>query len=501
MSFRVLVRLGVFAGIVALAIGAVAWSALRAARTLREMDELAGQLFGSIEWEARALAGMQEQYLSIARFLPGAIEELDGLLFAAVVNGDRAAAQQFERRSDEVRLWIAVSKTASAQPKLILREPVLFTASISELLEEVEGKYVGSYLGVARQLLGPATMTEEAGRRLEEYRKLGKISKELLALAGRAQAHGEAIGLFLAGSRDWSGRLRRIVTERIPMLQRLMVYASLVGVAGGCGLLVFLGYRVMVAPLRRRLREREAMLQKRQKLAHFGELAAGLAHEIGNPLTAINARLFALQRGLAHGTAEYEDAAEIRKEIERLERTVKGFLQLARPGEPSFVRMQAGPLLREVRDLMAAQLREASIELNIDRVTEAQFQGDPLQLKQVLINLVKNAADSIGRDGVVTLRARHGQFRLKGRSTEAVAIEVQDDGPGIAPEVQERLFDPFFSTKENGTGLGLSISARIVEAHGGNLQFETEPGRGTIFSVVLPVDDGRRQTESVGHRE
>jgi signal transduction histidine kinase len=125
---------------------------------------------------------------------------------------------------------------------------------------------------------------------------------------------------------------------------------------------------------------------------------------------------------------------------------------------------------------------------------------DPQQIEQVLINLIQNAAESIGREGTITLRARSTLMPLAGlpgrsvrakagHATPVVVLEVIDNGKGIPPKVQERLFDPFFTTKEAGTGLGLSIAARIVEKHGGALQYQTEIGRGTTFGIVLPRVD------------
>ena len=104
-----------------------------------------------------------------------------------------------------------------------------------------------------------------------------------------------------------------------------------------------------------------------------------------------------------------------------------------------------------------------------------------------MINLITNAADSIEHDGVITLRARKDQARLKGRNSDVVVIEVEDTGQGIPPEVQQRLFDPFFSTKEEGTGLGLPIAANIIDKHGGLLEFKTDPGKGTTFAILLPL--------------
>jgi signal transduction histidine kinase len=98
---------------------------------------------------------------------------------------------------------------------------------------------------------------------------------------------------------------------------------------------------------------------------------------------------------------------------------------------------------------------------------------------------VQNSADAIGRDGSVTLRARLDRKRLAERDTDVVILEVADTGKGIAPEVEKRLFDPFFTTKDTGTGLGLSIAARIIEKHGGALQYQTQVNRGTTFGIVL----------------
>jgi signal transduction histidine kinase len=216
-------------------------------------------------------------------------------------------------------------------------------------------------------------------------------------------------------------------------------------------------------------------------------LATGLAHEIRNPLTAISVRLFTLQKGMSKGSGEPGDAALIRAEIDRLEQILKSFLRLARPTEPKFAVVTADHALREVRDLLAPQLQRQAIDLKLDTFASMCFHADPLQLKQVLINLVQNAADAIGRRGAITLRARQDEIRLIDRPVESVILEVEDTGGGITPDVQERLFDPFFSTKEYGTGLGLPIAAKIIDQHNGILDFETRMGRGTTFRVILPM--------------
>ena len=245
-------------------------------------------------------------------------------------------------------------------------------------------------------------------------------------------------------------------------------------------------YRVKIAPLRAQLVESRAIIERQEKLTSLGTLAAGVAHEIRNPLTAINVRLHSLKRTLLQGSSEHEDATVIDQEIQRLDRIVRNVLHFARPAEPRPVILTAGSLFSRVQGLLGSQLEKVSIRLNLASSPKLWIRVDPQQIEQVLINLVQNAAESIRRDGTITLRARSALKPLAGQATPVVILEVIDTGKGIPPKVQERLFDPFFTTKEAGTGLGLSIAARIVEKHGGALQYQTEVDRGTTFGIVLP---------------
>ena len=155
------------------------------------------------------------------------------------------------------------------------------------------------------------------------------------------------------------------------------------------------------------------------------------------------------------------------------------------PAPPKVVRADAA--LREVLSLMGSTLEQGRVQLSFEDGPELHVSMDTALIKQVLINLVRNAAEAIEDQGSVTLRVRASQARLRGKSTGVAILEVSDTGKGIPPEVEKRLFDPFFTTKEAGTGLGLSIAARIVEKHGGALEYQTQPGHGTKFGIVLPV--------------
>src|ERR1035438_4430183 len=147
----------------------------------------------------------------------------------------------------------------------------------------------------------------------------------------------------------------------------------------------------------------------------------------------------------------------------------------------------ATTLFEQLKGLLGSQLEAAGIGWHIEAPPEISLRADPQQLEQVLINLVQNAAENTPRGGTITLRAGPCQARFPSGPAPGTFLEVADTGKGIAPPVARRLFDPFFTTKENGTGLGLSIAAGIVAEHGGLIQYQTQVGQGTTFSVILPV--------------
>ena len=276
------------------------------------------------------------------------------------------------------------------------------------------------------------------------------------------------------------------VQQSLYVLHALLLtsFILLVAVAAFAAWLV---HRGLIAPLRRELVASHALLVRQEKLASLGVLAAGVAHEIRNPLTAIKARLFSQQRRLVAGSPEHDDSRVIGGEINRLERIVRETLQFARPEPPALEVREAGEFLREIGDLLAPDMETRRIVLAVEAAAPLPVRVDAAQMKQVLINLIQNAADSIEHDGRITLRARRAVLPLTACRTEAVALEVEDTGAGVPAEVQARLFDPFFTTKPAGTGLGLAIAARIVQAHGGSLQYRTNPQRGATFSVILPA--------------
>lgn len=275
--------------------------------------------------------------------------------------------------------------------------------------------------------------------------------------------------------------------QSMAWVYRRWVISSWVLVSMGA-LLAYLVYRGLIAPLRERLRQSRKIIERQEKLGSLGVLAAGVAHEIRNPLTSIKARLYTQQAVLARESEAFEDNVFITEEISRLEQIVRDFLAFARPSEPQLVRVRATRPLRDLDALMRSTLEREGLRLETEFLADPWVKADPHQLKQVLLNLVRNAAEALGTQGTIRLRTRTEKRHHLRPPAHVAVIEVEDDGPGIPPDVQRRLFDPFFTTKPSGTGLGLSIAARIVEAHGGTLEYHPAERRGTRFRVVLPID-------------
>ncbi|MCC7386643.1 MAG: HAMP domain-containing protein [Deltaproteobacteria bacterium] len=212
-----------------------------------------------------------------------------------------------------------------------------------------------------------------------------------------------------------------------------------------------------------------------EKLAGIGRLAAGVAHEINNPIAVILGYARVLRRN-ADAKLD-EDLAVIEDEALRCQEIVQGLLDLARP-----VRPEAQPVsLRELCQEAIARLEEAQrlqgVEVEIDGA--ATIQGSPQRLRQVILNLLQNAADAAGPHGRVRAVIR--------REENGAAVSVSDSGPGLSEEIRARLFEPFFTTKTGGTGLGLAISKAIALEHGGDIEVSSGAGGGATFILRLPA--------------
>ncbi len=240
------------------------------------------------------------------------------------------------------------------------------------------------------------------------------------------------------------------------------------------------------------IRQMEERVRIADRLAGVGEMAAGLAHEIRNPLASI-AGSSQLLREAADIPEDASTLLEIiERESKRLNALISDFLSFTGTSLRSLARVRVTSLLREIAEAVrAGEAREKGLLVEDVATKELEVEGDAEQLKQVVWNLVRNAVQSTPPGGRVLLDAyeqiRHG--------TRYAVLTVADSGVGIEPQDMERIFNPFFTTKEGGTGLGLSISQRIVHHHKGFIEVRSLPGQGSTFSVFLPVLAGEKPGE------
>jgi signal transduction histidine kinase len=230
-------------------------------------------------------------------------------------------------------------------------------------------------------------------------------------------------------------------------------------------------------------RSKEHLLQS-EKLVMVGKLAAGMAHSIRNPLTSVKMRLFSLRRILDMTDTQKEDLDVISEEIRHLDSIVGNFLEFSRPPKLKKQRISPSDVVDMALELLRHRLDsyEAEVLLNRRRPLP-DVSIDAEQLKEVLVNLLINACEATG--GPVRLDISEEQAAIKPWG-DVILIRVKDDGPGIPEDNLARVFEPFFSTKEEGTGLGLSIADRILKEHGGNLAVTSKEGEGTIFTITIP---------------
>lgn len=440
-------RLAAFTLAIAGMVGVIAWAAQNAWRKSGELLE--------------RLTAVQLKSFQIADHIQETILELNNDVLRFGAYGDTNAWARFEVASGLLDGWIDEQRA------------VLSSQKERQLLDLINTNF-DYYMAAGRAIDKRIRDASPEKIAVQDFAEFEKQSQRMLKQGFLlAEAHRASMDTFVEDS------------KRSLQYLRILLVASFCLLPAGAGLAVVV-YRELIAPLRMRLVESQALMNRQEKLASLGMLAAGVAHEIRNPLTAIKAWLFIQQKHLSPGSQERSEADIITNEINRLERIVREVLLLARPSEPELVTVPAERPLQQVQALLAPQLEKSQIQLLLENGLDAHVRIDPQQIQQVLINLIQNAAESIGSNGTVVLRTRAGTKRLGDRLGEIVVLEVADTGKGISPQVEKRLFDPFFTTKDSGTGLGLSIAARIVEKHGGTLQYQTQLNRGTTFGVVLP---------------
>jgi signal transduction histidine kinase len=235
-----------------------------------------------------------------------------------------------------------------------------------------------------------------------------------------------------------------------------------------------------IAERTRELQEAQAHLLHQEKMAAFGLLAAGIAHEVGNPLTSISSLVQVLQRRDCDGYTR-DKLSLVNGQLQRIQMTLRELINFSRPASAAWARVGMDEILAEARNIAKYYKRTKgrTIELQVPPDLPPLY-GVRDQLVQVFLNLVLNAIDATGPGGRIEVTAaRHGN---------GLEVTVRDNGSGIAPGHAARLFQPYFTTKKHGTGLGLFVTRTLVTDHGGTVTFESTPGRETVFRVRLPLE-------------
>lgn len=233
--------------------------------------------------------------------------------------------------------------------------------------------------------------------------------------------------------------------------------------------------------LRGELNEKNRELQRRENLAALGEMAAGVAHEIRNPLGGIGLYASILQKELAERPREREIAHRISAGVENLEKIIRDILAFAGSGTQRNEPVCLGRLMKSVLSQVERRLQESNTTFHVDEEFEGVWvQGDAARIERAVLNLSFNAIEAAGPDGHVWVRCEYGDDGM-------VSVVVEDDGAGIDPAILHRIFNPFFTTKDSGTGLGLAITHSIAESHGGFVRAGNRPDGGASFVLTLPA--------------
>jgi PAS domain S-box-containing protein len=305
------------------------------------------------------------------------------------------------------------------------------------------------------------------------------------SLSGIPLGEEFVVAPFIARDRPIGALLADNIFDRLPITaDDVSALSMLAGIAGLAiaNARMFQSERKKARHLEKALqdlrRAQERLIQS-ERLAVIGRLSAHLAHEIRNPLTTIGLYVRAVRKHWDGGDANRRKLEVALDEVAHLEEILNQVLDFARPRAPVLGDCDPAHLLEDIHRAVAQEAEGRGIRTRVSSEYGIPLRADVSQLRQVLLNLVRNALQAMRKDGELTLEAR--------RSGDDVEFRVVDTGPGIAEEHQARIFEPFFTTRVKGSGLGLAISKKIVEDHGGRIELRSREGRGTTFIITQPL--------------
>jgi signal transduction histidine kinase len=414
----------------------------------------------------------------------GKPEVVTGVHVSRWGGGERLAAGVKRPRGGAITVTVEASAVAR------LQKP----ASLDALLEEItrsspEIAYTVFEHEQGRLAFGDVPEDPPPGTAVSRHDGAGEVEREvrgrpILEFASDVPLEGGTPALLRLGLR--LDGVRR-VEERMLLRLAATVAASsaLVGLAFGLA-----GLRRRYGALSERHARAEEALRRRDRLAAMGELASTVAHEVRNPLNAVGMTAQRLRREfLEGGAATVEERRELEEllgvmatETQRIDRIVQQFLDYARPPKLATERTDLSTLVRDLAERTRPLAEARGLVLEVEAAEPVEASVDPGQLRQALDNLLRNAIDATPDGGRVVLSLARGK--------DDVTLEVRDTGRGIEPDHLPRIFDLYFTTKADGTGVGLAVTQQIVTAHGGRIDVESEPGRGTSMIVRLPAGRG-----------
>ncbi len=259
-------------------------------------------------------------------------------------------------------------------------------------------------------------------------------------------------------------------------VHRLVTAAREIG-RGNLGRAVQVQARDEIGYLAQTMEEMRSKLLTRD--AQLRQMLAGVAHEIRNPLSGIEIYAGLIADELPSGDPRREHIHKVTAQVNTMNQVISEFLHFARPPSPQPGEVVLSQLVDDARFLLSPEMEAAGVTFHTEVAPEARVHADPEQVKRAVVNLMKNAVQAMSEGGALTVRAE--------RAGDDVALEVEDTGPGLPEEVRQRLFEPFFTTREKGSGLGLAIVQQTAETNAGRVEVESIPGRGSVFRLVLPA--------------
>jgi signal transduction histidine kinase len=424
-----------------------------------------------------------------------------------VVSGDRNHLDAVPGIRHQADYWLAEAERTAVTPReqeLIARVKDGYGRFFAEF-DRVTQPDAGGPPGQVRELIRDALLNDVVepaqefldyneeqigGNSADNQRTATHTVRGLLLLAVCGPLSGLLAGFGIA--RGLSRSLARFTMPVRDAAGKLNTIAGPITVSAHCGLDELEGVLHKIADhvgvVIERLQKSQREVLRAEQLAAVGQLAAGMAHELRNPLTAMKMLVQTAAEGNHAVLVGGRGLAVLEEEITRLERLTQGFLDFARPPRPEKRTFEARRLLRQIVGLVAARAERQAVRVECELPEEpVPLDADVGQIRQVVLNLLLNALEALPAGGTVRLQlATRGARAARGQASRWLRLRVSDTGGGLPAGLGRQVFEPFVSTKETGMGLGLSICKRIVEAHGGKITATNGPQGGAVFTVRLP---------------